>query len=84
MNRLTDLAERFDGVTDPRGRGLLCAFDLPSKEVRNRVVQTTYDLGCILLGCGDRSIRFRPALTVTPADLDAGVDLLEQALAKEL
>jgi L-lysine 6-transaminase len=83
--RLTALAERFDGrVTEPRGEGLLCAFDLPDKPTRDAVVDRTYELGAVILGCGTRSIRFRPALCITTDDLDAGVDVVERALADVL
>ncbi len=81
MDRLNGLAERFDGVVQhPRGRGLMCAFDLPSAAVRNDVVSRAFDGGAIVLGCGERTIRFRPALTVTAHALDAGLDIVERAI----
>ena len=83
LSRLRDLEAQHDAVTDARGRGLMCAFDLPSKEVRNAVVKRAFADGAILLGCGERSVRFRPALTVTDADLDAGLAILEGAIEAE-
>ena len=82
--RLAQMAERYDGVTDPRGRGLFCAFDLPDTATRNAVIQRAYDDGLIALGCGPRTIRFRPALTIAQADLDTGLDILDGALAATL
>ena len=35
----------------------------------------------IVLGCGTRSLRFRPALTVTEQELAAGVAALDRVLA---
>ncbi|MEL7363277.1 MAG: aminotransferase class III-fold pyridoxal phosphate-dependent enzyme, partial [Bacteroidota bacterium] len=67
-------------VANPRGRGLMCAFDLPTAELRNAVRHRAYDLGLIILGCGANTLRFRPALTVTEADIDAGLAILEQAI----
>ena len=84
LARLEALAERFDGVTDPRGRGLMCAFDLPDGATRGAVVQAAYDDGLIVLGCGSRTVRFRPALTISQDDLDTGLDILERALAATL
>ncbi|MGB3544111.1 L-lysine 6-transaminase [Rubrivirga sp.] len=84
MNRLEAMAERFEAVTDPRGRGLMCAFDLPDGATRNAVVSAAYDGGLMALGCGTRTIRFRPALTISQADLDAGLDILEAALESTL
>ena len=81
MERLRGLEARFEGVTDARGRGLFCAFDLPDTETRDAVRDAAYEGGLMILGCGPRSIRFRPALTISEADLDAGLDILERALA---
>ena len=63
---LRDLAERHPAVTDPRGRGLMCAVTLATPELRDQVVERLRtDERVIVLGCGTRSLRFRPALTVT-------------------
>ena len=81
---LDDLAAKHPAVTDVRGRGLMRAFSLPDGEVRDRVITALREEErVLLLGCGGRSIRFRPALTVSPADLEAGVAALDRVLAKE-
>lgn len=54
-----------DIVKSPRGRGLLCAFDCPSKECRNIILKKSLEAGLIMLACGEKSIRFRPSLTFT-------------------
>jgi L-lysine 6-transaminase len=36
----------------------------------------------LLLGCGTRSVRFRPALTVSVEDLSAGVAALDRVLTR--
>ncbi|HEX8386560.1 MAG TPA: L-lysine 6-transaminase [Rubricoccaceae bacterium] len=84
LRRLDGLAGRFEGVTSPRGRGLMCAFDLPDAAARNAVIDRAYELGAIVLGCGTRTVRFRPALSTTPAELDEGLDILQTALADTL
>ena len=84
MARLGAMEERFEGVTDARGRGLFCAFDLPDTASRNAVLKAAYDEGLMALGCGPRSIRFRPALTISQADLNAGLEILEGALVTGL
>ena len=38
----------------------------------------------LLLGCGERSVRFRPALTVTTEALESGVQALDEALTATL
>ncbi len=67
-------------VTNARGRGLMCAIDLPTPELRNDVVQRCFEDGMIVLKSGPRSIRFRPTLTVTAADVAEGVERLDQAV----
>ncbi len=81
QDRLVDLAERHDAVSNARGRGLMCAVDLPSGARRNAVAN--HMLGVervILLGCGPQSLRFRPTLTTTQDELDRAVDALERAV----
>ncbi|XP_028841443.1 4-aminobutyrate aminotransferase, mitochondrial isoform X2 [Denticeps clupeoides] len=45
-----------------RGQGTFCAIDLRDENTRNDVIQRTRNKGVLLGGCGDRTIRFRPAL----------------------
>jgi L-lysine 6-transaminase len=59
---------------------MMCAFDLPTTDVRNHVRKQCYEHGLVILGCGERTIRFRPALTLSVSDIDEGLARLEQAL----
>jgi L-lysine 6-transaminase len=78
---LRALADRHPAVTDPRGRGLMCAVTLATPQLRDRVVgRLRTDEHVIVLGCGTRSLRFRPALTVGEAELAAGVAALDRVL----
>jgi L-lysine 6-transaminase len=79
--RLTRLASRHETVRQVRGRGLMCAFSLPDMKMRDQVLTAMRnEEHVLLLGCGTRSIRFRLALTVTEAELEAGVAALERVL----
>lgn len=80
---LRGVAGRHEMVSDVRGRGLMCAFSLPGKGSRDAVIAALRDdEKVLLLGCGTRSIRFRPALTVTEAELEAGVAALDRVLSR--
>jgi L-lysine 6-transaminase len=82
LGLLRDLAARHAAVTDVRGRGLMCAFSLPDAETRDRALaRLRDDERVLLLGCGTRSVRFRPALTVSEDELAAGVAALDRVLA---
>jgi L-lysine 6-transaminase len=72
--------ERPDALSNARGRGLLCAVDLPDGEARDAVVARCFELGMMILPCGTRSIRFRPPLDITAAEADEGVAILKRAL----
>lgn len=68
-------------VTEPRGRGLLCAVTLATPELRDAVVtELRTHQHVLLLGTGERGIRFRPPLTVTEAELGRAVDALDEVI----
>jgi L-lysine 6-transaminase len=79
---LRSLETEFDDlVLDVRGRGLMCAFSLPTAELRDRLVAELWNRRVIMLGCGPDSVRFRPALTVSRDELDIALDALRDALS---
>ena len=67
-------------VSNARGRGLFCAFDLPGTQLRDRLRQTLFANRLVILACGDRSLRFRPALNIEQEELYEGLDILRTAL----
>jgi L-lysine 6-transaminase len=82
--RLRELGERHSGVvSNVRGRGLMCAIDLPDTTVRDAAVSRLRARHVLSLGCGPRSIRFRPALNVTESELTFGLDALDQVMSEE-
>jgi L-lysine 6-transaminase len=82
LRRLEQLAADHPRVTEPRGRGLMCAITLATAELRDEVLTALLEREHVLiLGTGERGIRFRPPLTVTEAELDAAVDALDRVLA---
>lgn len=81
LKQLSALEQEFpDLVSNARGRGLLCAIDLDSAQDRDQLRNKAYEEGLILIGCGDRSIRFRPPLTITTSEIDEGISIIRQAL----
>jgi L-lysine 6-transaminase len=74
-------AEMPDVLSNVRGRGLMCALDLPDTDLRNRAMDKAYELGLMILGCGHVSLRFRPPLDITTAEVDEALDLLRRAVA---
>src|SRR5262245_16085973 len=81
LNELQGLADRHSGlVSNARGRGLMCAIDLPDPGLRDRAIGMAREAQVLLLPCGERTIRFRPALNVTTDELKAGVRALDGVL----
>lgn len=68
-----------DVLSNARGRGLMCAIDFPDTDTRNAIGDRAYELGMMILACGKRSLRFRPPLDVTTAELDEALDILTRA-----
>ncbi|MGH3772041.1 MAG: L-lysine 6-transaminase [Pseudonocardiaceae bacterium] len=68
-------------VSNPRGRGLMCAIDLPDTDTRDEIVRRMYsDERVIVLPCGTVGLRFRPSLTITEEQLDLGLAALDRCL----
>jgi L-lysine 6-transaminase len=82
LNGLQSVAEKHPAVTNVRGRGLICAFDLPSTAARNEFVKRGFAKDVMYLGCAERSIRFRPTLTIQKADIDLGLKTMTQVLTE--
>jgi L-lysine 6-transaminase len=82
LAELTELGARHPGlVTNVRGRGLMCAFDLPSLVDRDELLGILREQEkVLLLPAGTRSIRFRPALTISQDELAIGRKAIERAL----
>jgi L-lysine 6-transaminase len=81
LDELRSLGDRHAGlVSNVRGRGLMCAIDLPDPGLRDRVIGLLREAHVLVLACGERTIRFRPALNVTPGELRAGVRAFDTVL----
>jgi L-lysine 6-transaminase len=79
---LEKLQSQFPAViSNVRGRGLLLAFDLPEGEYRNTVRQGCWDRGLATLPCGPRSLRFRPPMVFSKAEVDQALGTLHSVLA---
>ncbi|HEU5005986.1 MAG TPA: L-lysine 6-transaminase [Jatrophihabitantaceae bacterium] len=82
LDGLRALAARHDVIADVRGRGLMCAFTLPTAQLRDEIInRLREDEHVLVLGCGASALRFRPPLTVTTDELDRGLAALDRVLA---
>jgi 4-aminobutyrate aminotransferase len=88
MEGLKTLQDRLECIGDVRGKGLMAAVELvedretkaPARQWRGEVIQAAFRRGLLLLGCGENSIRFCPALTVTAEQIDLCLTIFEEAV----
>jgi L-lysine 6-transaminase len=82
LAELRALGERHPALlSNVRGRGLMCALDLPDRQTRDTALRLLREQRVIMLPCGELSVRFRPALDVTETDLEFGLNALDRVLA---
>ncbi|MCX7606982.1 MAG: L-lysine 6-transaminase [Bacteroidia bacterium] len=83
LRKVEELAHHYpEFVTAVRGKGLLVAFDLPTPELRDRLVKDALEKeNLLLLKAGPHSIRSRSALTITADEIDEGIERMSRVLA---
>lgn len=84
LSKLENMADQHEYLTNARGKGLMCAVDLPDSHSRDAVIGECMKHGMMILSCGDNTVRFRPPLTVTTDHIDEGLDILEKAYKSAL
>jgi L-lysine 6-transaminase len=67
-------------VVNVRGRGLMCAFDLPTTETRDRLRALMTERRALILPSGTLSLRVRPVLDFSRDDVDRTIEILLDAL----
>jgi len=78
QDQLAAIAEKHSSITNIRGKGLLTAFDFPNKDMRDKFVDIGLEHNVMFLGCGEKSIRFRPALIIEQKHIDEGLEILQK------
>ena len=75
------MQSRHSIVSNARGLGLMCAISLPDTATRDEAIRRLQsDEKVLMLGCGKRSLRVRPPLTVERDALDRAVDAIDRVL----
>lgn len=83
LEGLKNLEAKYpEKVSNARGRGLMCAIDLPTGEQRDLLRDELFKDGLIILSCGDQSLRFRPHLNVSKEEIQIALDKIENNLSK--
>jgi 4-aminobutyrate aminotransferase len=88
IQKMRELQKVYECMGDVRGMGLMIGVefvkDRETKERagdwRNRIVRKAFEKGLLLLGCGENTIRFCPALTVTEEEVDVCLGIFEECI----
>ncbi len=70
------IADRYPVISAVRGRGLMIGFDLPAAAQRDTFWRRAYELGLLVVRCGERSIRLRPVLDVPDDIVEAALKIV--------
>jgi L-lysine 6-transaminase len=82
LSSLSAATSKHERISNLRGAGLLAAFDLPDTATRDKVISKAQDEALLILSCGDRSVRLRPALDVGAKEVDLAVKTLSRVFAE--
>jgi L-lysine 6-transaminase len=78
LTELTELTEKHPALlSNARGKGLYAAIDMPNGDMRKTSIQKIFEKGVIVLGSGEKSIRFRPALNVKKEHIDEAISVID-------
>jgi L-lysine 6-transaminase len=81
LDNLYNIQKEFPNlISNARGLGLMCSFDFPDPKLRNEFREKCFNEKLLILGCGEKSIRFRPPLNVTKDALDEGLKIIKKVL----
>jgi len=81
QQQLLKLSEKYNVISNVRGRGLLTAFDFPAKALRDAFITKGLENNVMFLGCADKTIRFRPALIMEQKHVDEGLQVIEKIIS---
>ena len=90
LEKLMDLQKQFSLIGEVRGKGLMIGIELiqdratrkKAIEERNTVIQSCFEKGLLILGCGENVIRLVPPLIIAQNEADTALTILEEALKK--
>jgi 4-aminobutyrate aminotransferase len=90
MGRIVDWPHKHRIVGQVRGRGLMIGVELvrsqetrePHPDARKRVIERAFELGVLVLGCGESTVRLMPPLVINREQADCAVDTLDRCISE--
>jgi 4-aminobutyrate aminotransferase len=92
LERLRQLAQRFECIGEVRGKGLMIGMELvtdrasrtPARALCEALLTRAFHNGLLLLSCGVSTVRFIPPLMIDRGHVDEAMTLIEIALREAL
>lgn len=80
--QLSMLKEKYTMITEVRGMGLMQGIELdrPAKEI----IEECIEAGMLVVGAGEKVIRFVPPLIIEKEEIDQAMIILEKAIQKQM
>jgi 4-aminobutyrate aminotransferase len=90
LGKIADWPKKHKLVGDVRGRGLMIGIELvksqqtrePNAEARNQIIERAFELGLLVLGCGESTVRLMPPLVIDREQADCAIDILDRCIAE--
>ena len=90
MAGLQEMQKRFECMGEVRGKGLMVGVEFVkdgksrqvAPDLRDALVQGAFRKGLLLLGCGESTVRFCPALTISAEEVATGLSIFEGILER--
>ncbi len=83
LARLGELGGKFGKlVSEPRGRGLLVSFDMPTTAARDDFLKRAMKKGVMATYTGTRSVRLRPHLITGAREVDQAISAFAEVLSE--
>ncbi len=82
MGRLADMKEKFDCISEVRGRGLMIGIelDIPGAELVSSCLEKGLRINCT----HETVLRFMPAMTASKEQIDEALDILETVMTESV
>ena len=81
VKRLYELHDKHPQIRDPRGLGLMCAFDVPTQKQRDDLVIEMLKHGLVTVGCGHRTIRLIPPYIISEKEIDQAIQIIHKSIS---
>lgn len=90
LDRLNNWPAQHRSVGNVRGVGLMIGIELvkdqqsrePHPEMRQQVIRRAFEMGLLVLGCGESTIRLMPPLIVEKHQADFALDVLDHVIGE--